>query len=69
MKIVIRKTEYPRKAPGFSVLVTDENGATVFVAHPQTYECVAQVVAAAMELLVATPDGRGRVLAAAEELG
>ena len=63
MKVEIRKTEYARKAPGFSVWVTDQAGVELFLAHPQTYECTAKVVAAAMESLIKTEEGRALVRA------
>jgi hypothetical protein len=68
MKIAIRKTEFARKAPGFSVWVVDDAGVELFCAHPQTYEHTARVVAAAMASLIKTQGGRALVLAAANEL-
>jgi len=41
----------------------------IFSAHPETDESTAKVVAAAMELLVASDEGRSNVLATSEELG
>ena|SRR5882762_470877 len=55
MKIEMQKTEYPRKAPGFSVWVTDDDGVKLYCAHPQTYECTAKLVAAAFAALLQTP--------------
>jgi len=69
MRVTVRKTEYARKAPGFSVWVEGDDGSELFCAHPQTYECTAKVVAAAMASLVKTQVGRALVLAAVGELG
>jgi hypothetical protein len=69
MKVTIRKTEYPRKAPCFSVWVTDDDGVELFCALPQTYECTARVVAAAMASLIKTGAGRELVLEGACCLG
>ena len=69
MRVAIRKTEYARKAPGFSVWVAGNDGVELFCAHPQTYEATAKVVAAAMASLVKTQGGRALVLAAVGELG
>ena len=69
MKISIRKTEYRRKAAGFAVWVEGDDGSELFCAHPQTYECTAKVVAAAMASLIKTQVGRALVLAAAVDLG
>jgi len=63
-KVVIRKQEYPRKRTGFSVWVkntSDDSQRWGFCAHPETDEATAEVVAAAMELLVATEEGRAMV--------
>ena len=69
MRVTVRKTEYSRKSPGFSVWVVDDAGAELFCAHPQTYEHTAKVVAAAMASLIKTQVGRALVLAAVGELG
>ena len=69
MRVSIRKTNYERKAPGFSVWVVDDAGAELFCAHPQTYEHTAKVVAAAMASLIKTQVGRALVLAAAVDVG
>jgi len=69
MKVTIRKTVYPRKASGFSVWVTDNDGVELFCALPQTYECTAKVVAAAMASLIKTGVGRELVLEGACCLG
>jgi len=69
MRVAIRKTEYARKAPGFSVWVEGDDGVELFCAHPQAYEATAKVVAAAMASLVKTQGGRALVLAAVGELG
>jgi hypothetical protein len=68
MKVEIRKTEYPRKAPGFSVRVMNDDGATLLCAHPETYEAQAKIVAVAFESLIRTQQGRALVLAAAADL-
>ena len=69
MRVAIRKMEYARKAPGFSVWVAGDDGVELFCAHPQTCECTAKVVAAAMASLIKTQGGRALVLAAAVDLG
>jgi len=69
MRVTVRKAEYARKAPGFSVWVESDDGVELFCAHPQTYEHTAKVVAAAMASLIKTQGGRALVLAAAVDLG
>jgi hypothetical protein len=64
MKVTIRKTEYPRKASGFSVWVTDDDGVELFCALPQTYEAHAKLASAAFASLIKTQGGRALVLAA-----
>ena len=49
--------------------VEGDDGSELFCAHPQTYECTAKVVAAAMASLIKTQVGRALVLAAAVDLG
>jgi hypothetical protein len=68
VKVTIRKTDYPRKAPGFSVWVVSDDGAKLFCAHPETYEATAKLVAAAFASLIKTQGGRALVLAAAADL-
>jgi len=68
MRVAIRKSEYARKAPGFSVWVTDDAGVGLICAHPETYECTAKLVAAAMASLIKTQGGRALVLAAVADL-
>jgi hypothetical protein len=73
MKVAIRKTEYPRKPAKFSVWVTDEKSEAqgmpgFFCALPQNEEPCARVVAAAMERLIQTEEGRALVVAADAEL-
>jgi hypothetical protein len=69
VKVSIRKTDYARKAPGFSVWVVDDAGAELFCAHPETYEHTAKLAAAAFASLIKTQGGRALVLAAAVDLG
>jgi hypothetical protein len=69
VKVEIRKTEYPRKAPGFCVWVTDDDGVRLCCAHPETYEAQAKIAAAAFASLLKTQSGRALVLAAWHELG
>jgi hypothetical protein len=73
MKVAIQKTDYPRKRAEFSVWVTDEKSEAdgmpgFFCALPQTDEPRARVVAAAMERLIETTEGRALVVAADDEL-
>lgn len=69
MRVTVRKTEYARKAPGFSVWVESDDGVELFCAHPQTYEAQAKLAAAAFASLIKTQAGRALVLAAVGELG
>jgi hypothetical protein len=71
MKVVIRKDEYPRKRPEFSVWVSNAaSGAAgsmgFFCACPNTSEPRAVAVAAAMKGLVESDEGRQLVLAACD---
>lgn len=69
MKVAIRKTDYPRKRAEFSVLITGAGLTDIgFCALPLTDEPRARVVAAAMERLIETKEGRALVVAADEEL-
>jgi hypothetical protein len=71
MKVIIRKAEYARKQPEFSVWVTNaasEAAGSVgfFCACPNTGELNAAVVAAAMNRLVESEERRQLVLGACE---
>jgi len=68
MKVEIRKTEYARKASGFSVWVLGDDGTGLFCAHPETYESTAKLAAAAFASLIKTQGGRALVLAALADL-
>jgi hypothetical protein len=72
MKVEIHKREYSRKRAQFSVWVTYKangaEGVASFCALPLTDEPLARVVAAAMERLVETADGRALVQAADDEM-
>jgi hypothetical protein len=69
MKVVIRKMEYAKKQPQFSVWITDASSEAAgsmgfFCACPNTSEASATTVAAAMERLVESEEGCQLVLAA-----
>jgi hypothetical protein len=69
MKVAIHKTNYPRKRAEFSVHVTGAGLTDIgFCALPATDEPTARVVAAAMERLIETEEGRALIVAADEEL-
>jgi hypothetical protein len=73
MRVEIRKTEYPRKRPQFSVWLANEQSEAhgipgFFCALPQNDEPLARVVGAAMELLIKTEKGRALVQEADGEM-
>jgi hypothetical protein len=71
MKVIIRKMEYAKKQPEFSVWITDASSEAAgsmgfFCACPNTNEASAAAVGAAMKGLVESEDGRQLVLAACD---